>query len=180
MSNQRRESSLRLAVGRHAGRPERRHALLKREEAPRYKHLSRTVDTGVVCLCHKDAEHVEHREGTVRARQHQTLHQSLAGAQGVPDIRVYFFGCKPVDKNSCWSLSTCKEEEVFSLVKVIAPLRKTLLKQGSVRTIPIHAGDIPHTHRAFLDRYFSGTHVACFSQSSLLEHSLLLSIMSYP
>src|SRR5258708_9372662 len=98
----------------------------------------------------------------------------------VPDIRVYFFGCEPVDKNSSWSMSTCKEEEVFSLVKVIAPLSKTLLKQGSVRTITIHAGDIPHTHSAFLDRYFSGTHVACFSQSSLLEHSLLLSIMSYP
>src|SRR5438132_13710508 len=98
----------------------------------------------------------------------------------VPDIRVYFFWCKPVYKNSCWSLGTCKEEEVFSLVKVIAPLSKTLLKQGSIRTITIHASDMPHKHRAFLDRYFSGTHVACFSQSSLLQHLLLLSIMSYP
>src|SRR6266446_1592547 len=94
----------------------------------------------------------------------------------VPDIRIYFFGCKPVDKNSSWSLSTCKEEEVFSLVKVIVTFSKTLFKQSSVRTITIHAGDMPHTHRAFLDRYFSGTHVACFSQSSLLQHLLLLCV----
>src|SRR5260370_37058254 len=98
----------------------------------------------------------------------------------VPDIRVYFFGCEPVDKNSSWSMSTCKEEEVFSLVKVIAPLSKTLLKQGAVCTITIHAGDMPHKHRAFLDRYFSGTHVACFSQSLLLEHYLHIFIISYP
>src|SRR5258708_14264518 len=96
----------------------------------------------------------------------------------VPDIRVYFFGCEPVYKNGSWSMSTCKEEEVFSLVKVIAPLSKTLLEQGSVRTIPIHARDIPHTHRAFLDRYFSGTRVACFSQSSLLQHLLLLCVIT--
>jgi hypothetical protein len=33
--------------------------------------------------------------------------------------------------------------------------------------------DIPHNYRAFLDRYFSGTYMLCFSQSSLLEHLLL-------
>ncbi len=60
------------------------------------------------------------------------------------------------------------------LFRLVPTLSKALLQQGSVHVIAVHKDNISHENGAFMDRYFSGTHVACFSQSSLLEHLQLL------